>query len=211
MRLLCHRGYWWPNGAKNSRESLAEAIQRGYGVETDIRDCDGALVVSHDPPRSDTALSLDELLGAYEASTRRPCLALNIKSDGLYDVIALKVTEFQVSNFFVFDMSLPDMLGYARRKLPFAVRLSEYEQQNELLSEAPFVWLDGFHSDWYPVEFVEKLLCLNKKVAIVSPELHGRGHLTLWESLKALGAHEGLYLCTDFVNEALEVFDVTED
>lgn len=211
MRLLCHRGWWWPTGGKNSLKSLSDAIGCGYGVETDIRDCDGTLVVSHDPPRKEQAISLVQLFRAYEASGRRPCLALNIKADGLQEAVSAQLSESHISNYFVFDMSVPDALGYARSKMPFAVRISEYETNERLLTDAAFVWLDAFHSDWYKVESVEKFLRLGKKVAIVSPELHGRDHLPLWRRLKSVSANDGLYLCTDFVNEALEEFDVTED
>jgi hypothetical protein len=44
-------------------------------------------------------------------------------------------------------------------------------------------------------------------VAVVSPELHRRPHLTLWERLKYLRNPSQVYLCTDLVKEAKEFFD----
>lgn len=211
MRLLCHRGWWWPTGEKNSLEAILKAITSGYGVETDIRDCDGELVISHDPSRKAGATRLDDFLGAYRDTARKPCVALNIKSDGLQSAVAAKVREFGLTHCFAFDMSLPDTLEYASRKMPFAVRFSEYETDEQLLNEAAFVWMDAFRSDWYSVEMIERFLQIGKSVAIVSPELHRRDHMPLWRWLKPISTTDSLYLCTDFVNEALETFDVAED
>lgn len=211
MRLLCHQGRWWPNGRKNSFDALLSAIDSGYGIEIDIRDCDGMLVISHDPPVKRDVMSVDQLFGVYKKSSHKPCLALNVKSDGLHKVLALKLNEFGISNYFVFDMSLPDTMGYIKMGVPFAVRFSEYETDNQLLEKASFVWLDAFHSEWYTINFIKELLGGKKNVAIVSPELHGRDHLKLWKRLEPISSNKNLYLCTDLVGEALEIFNVNQN
>lgn len=180
-------------------------------METDVRDCDGVLVISHDPPTKDKVIGLDDLFSYYAKSEFSPCLALNIKSDGLQNQLLKKVQEYGVENYFVFDMSVPDTLGYIKMGMPIAARISEYEQDDKLLEMAEFVWLDAFGSEWYSIGLINSLLARGKKVAIVSPELHRRSHSQFWSSLRPLAGNENLYLCTDFVNEAMEFFNVNKN
>lgn len=208
MQLLCHRGLWKNPEEKNSFSALALAIDKGLGIETDVRDCDGDLVIAHDPPIKDQAMNLDVLFSHYAKSKFAPCLALNIKSDGLHTQLVNKLNEYQIKNYFVFDMSVPDTLGYLKMNMPFAARISDYERDEKLLERAKFVWLDSFESDWYSIDLIQTLLAKDKSVAIVSPELHKRAHEETWSRLRALADHEKVYLCTDFVTEAMEFFHV---
>lgn len=210
MKILAHRGLWREPSEKNSLGALVSALEAGCGIETDVRDCAGQLVVSHDPPSSDTALSLDSFLEEY-SSRFNSCLALNIKSDGLHQAVLEQINKHKISNYFVFDMSVPDLLGYRRLSMPFAVRLSEYERDEGLLADASYVWLDSFHEIWFTVEAVQRLLSLGKAVAIVSPELHGRKHLNLWQALLPVSSSARMHLCTDFVQEAMEFFNVKQN
>ena len=50
MELLAHRGLWQEPAEKNSRIAFERAFQAGFGVETDLRDHGGTVVISHDPP-----------------------------------------------------------------------------------------------------------------------------------------------------------------
>lgn len=211
MNILCHRGKWESPEDKNSLRALALAIDSGLGIETDVRDCDGKLVISHDPPTKGKAILLDDFFLYYSKSKSSPCLALNIKSDGLQDQLLKKIQEYGIENYFVFDMSVPDTLGYIKMGMPVAARISEYEQEGKLLEMAEFVWLDAFGSEWFSIEFINQLLAKGKKIAIVSPELHRRSHSQFWSSLQPLVGNANLYLCTDFVNEAMELFNVQEN
>ena len=58
MQILAHRGRWRSPSEKNSEGAFRAALSAGYGIETDIRDFDGRLVISHDPARAD-AMDLD--------------------------------------------------------------------------------------------------------------------------------------------------------
>ena len=208
MKLLCHRGYWIKNVDQNGLESFKRAISNGYGIETDIRDCDGELVISHNPPLKLGGIKLSDFLKLYSCSKARSTLALNIKSDGLHEKLKSTLDEYGVTNYFVFDMSVPDTLGYSLLNMPFAVRLSEFEDASRLLAKAKYVWLDAFEGEWYSVELIERLIAQGKHVAIVSPELHKRPHAALWMRLKTIRDMGRLYLCTDLINEAEEVFNV---
>lgn len=210
MRLLCHRGYWQHKSEQNALATLERAIHSGYGVETDIRDCDGELVISHDMPTCLNALTLESFLTSYIATGKKGLLALNIKSDGLHHRLLEVLGRFGVENYFAFDMSVPDTLGYIRSGIPFAARLSEYEDGRWLLDHSNTVWLDAFEGEWYSRDFIISLLVSGKRVCVVSSELHKRPHRKLWDELRLIPVPlaQELYLCTDFFLEAEEVFNV---
>ena len=211
MQLLAHRGLWNQPEEKNSLQALSASFDIGIGIETDIRDCDGTLVVSHDPPRASGALQLEVLLQTYVKYPTRPILALNIKADGLQAPLMAALQQHGIDHYFVFDMSVPDTLGYQRLQMPFAVRISEYESSNLLAQSAAWIWLDSFHGEWFDNELIESWLEQGKRVAVVSPELHRRSHLPLWQKLKSLHDQPQVYLCTDLVVEAKEFFNADKN
>ena len=47
MVILSHRGYW-KDARKNSVDAFKASFVREFGTETDIRDYNGELVISHD-------------------------------------------------------------------------------------------------------------------------------------------------------------------
>ena len=50
QQILAHRGIHNSNDeTKNSIGALIEAVEQGFGLETDIRDFKGDLYISHDP------------------------------------------------------------------------------------------------------------------------------------------------------------------
>lgn len=211
MHLLAHRGIWANSDEKNSLSALTVSFDQGIGIETDVRDCDGILVISHDPPLASSALQLDVLLQAYAIRSTRPMLALNIKADGLQVPLLAALEHHGVENYFVFDMSVPDTLGYRRLCMPFAARISEYEPQNVLAEAAQWIWLDAFHGDWFTADTIRSWLDQGKYVAVVSPELHKRPHKALWSKLLPIKTEDRLYLCTDYVHIAQEYFDVRKN
>lgn len=214
MKLLAHRGIWkaWQGAApqaKNSLAALGLALHHGYGVETDIRDLDGELVISHDMPTRAGHVNLDAFLCLCRDTPQAGLLALNIKSAGLDVLLKSKLEQYGITRYFVFDMSVPDTLGYRRLGMPYAVRWSELEDGGRLLDETGYVWLDAFEDDsWYSNDLIRALLDRGKTVAVVSPELHGRPHEQVWMRLRELAPADSLYLCTDLVAQAQEVFHV---
>jgi hypothetical protein len=211
MNIIAHRGIWDSQVKRNSLQALTSSFDLDIGVETDIRDCDGMLVISHDPPRAVDALKVDFLFRSYVERSSRPVLALNIKSDGLYEPLLALLKRYGIENYFVFDMSVPDTLGYQRLQMPFAARISEYESHNELTEVAKWIWLDAFHDEWFTAETIKFWLDQGKCVAVVSPELHQRPHKALWSKLLPIHTEDRLYLCTDYVHNAQEYFDVSKN
>lgn len=209
MEILAHRGAWNYPGEKNSAEALLAALELGFGIETDIRDHNGSLVIAHDVPE-DPALKFSDFVESYLSLPRKPMLALNIKADGLTDLLSQALTEVDSKHYFFFDMSIPDTLAYLHNKLPVYVRLSELESESPLLPDAQGIWLDELTGPWLTADTLLSLTRHNKPICIVSPELHGRDHMTHWPMIReVLGNQQGRWLlCTDLPQEAKEYFAI---
>lgn len=205
MKILCHRGFWRTPDEKNSLAALRRAVESGYGFESDIRDYRGRLVISHDIA-DEKSPALDDVLKLLAGAGDKFCFAINIKADGLAEELKTSLEKYSLKNYFVFDMSLPQMLWYRSRGLTFFTRQSEYEPAPALYEAAAGVWLDAFEAEeWLTVALIENHLARGKKVCVVSSELHGRAPQKLWSRLKQI-EHPALSLCTDLPLEAEKFF-----
>jgi hypothetical protein len=202
MQFLSHRGYWSAPAEKNTEAAFARSFALGFGTETDVRDLDGQLVISHDPPRAG-AWPLGSFLDLYTRHGRDVPLALNVKSDGIEALLADELGRRGITNYFAFDMSVPDTLRYQRRGISFFTRQSEHEPVPALYQACSGVWMDAFAGDWFSAGDIAGHLAAGKHVCLVSPELHGREPLGLWQKIGvwlASGAIENggrIMLCTD--------------
>lgn len=206
MKIIAHRGLWHRPEEKNTLLAFRRALQNGFGIETDFRDYDGRLVISHDPALNEAipARAFFDLCNQYPDTDPH---AINIKCDGLQKLLASYLLPWGHDRYFVFDMSVPDSLGYLKQNMNTFTRVSEYEAYQDFDGKAAGVWLDCFNSEWYGVEEIKHYLALGKSVAIVSPELHGRDHRALWAGIKSLYTNEtSIILCTDFPLEANRYF-----
>jgi glycerophosphoryl diester phosphodiesterase len=213
MMVLAHRGWWLKPEEKNSRLALSRAFENGFGVETDIRDLNGDLVVAHDMPSSGVGvLKFDDFLGLYRDSGAGTVLALNIKSDGLSRSIQEALDAYGVKNYFVFDMSVPDTLGYLSSGMRVFTRRSEYEEGSRLDIRAEGHWLDAFEGDFVPCALMRECVAAGKAAALVSPELHRKQHLLAWQAwfdvARDLSDEQRarLMICTDFPDKARSFF-----
>jgi hypothetical protein len=121
-----------------------------------------------------------------------------------------KLDHYGVSNYFVFDMSIPDSLSYSNESMIFYTRQSELEKKPALYEDSFGVWLDSFYSDWIDTDTIAFHQNNNKKICIVSPELHGRPHEQAWSKYKGLNLSNPelcFFLCTDFPIEARSYFE----
>lgn len=207
MFPLAHRGLWTGPAQRNTLPAFRAAFERGWGVELDVRDLAGDLVVSHDPPVHG-ALPFSALVDLYLEHDAPGCLAVNVKADGLERMVADALAEVDRDRWFGFDMSVPDALGYARRALPLFTRHSDVEAEPALYAEADGVWLDDFGGGWISEEIVAGHLAAGKRVAVVSPELHGRDHTPAWGDWRSwdVWSSSDVLLCTDLPVEAEETF-----
>lgn len=209
--ILAHRGCWNSPSDRNSLNAILRALGKGFGLETDLRDLNGRLVISHDPPIDTSGLvdfeHLLEKLGNLSCNTR---IALNIKSDGLQEILGNVLKNY--SQFsrqaFVFDMSVPDSIAYLKSSIPVYARVSEYESLPSHINQLYGVWIDSFTGGLPQVEMAEKIMAKGLRAAVVSPELHQREHHSLWKELLETGIHQNplFELCTDLPYDAENLF-----
>lgn len=226
MEIIAHRGEWTNKEHPrlgNSFNAFTLALTHGYGVEIDIRDLSQELVISHNPANLSSP-KLADLLAYYRDNKCCSCLAFNVKADGLQPLLQNLLSRFSISNYFTFDMSIPNTIVDASYGLQYFLRQSEYEPDPSsllsLYSQAKGIWVDQFQ--WNENVFAHNLSSLKKylqegkKVCWVSAELHAWGrennfYQQTWKRLKETLQSSSLNLqnlsiCTDYPNFAKEVF-----
>jgi len=205
MIILSHRGYWKDLTERNQRTAFERSFDSGFGTETDLRDHAGKIVISHDMPQGNE-ITFEEVLQIMDG--RNLPLALNIKADGLADTILELLKKYNHTNYFTFDMSIPDMVVQINRGLCVFTGLSDILPTPVMLHSAAGVWLDCFNSDWYEPDTIDHLITGGKSVCIVSSDLHKRTTEKQWEIIRTCKNlnSKNLLLCTDFPDKAKTFF-----
>ena len=208
--ILAHRGLWKNPSERNSKLALFKALKNGFGIETDIRyDKDIGLVISHDIlNNSFKYFAFEELLIEYKQQNINSKLAINIKSDGLHEKLKGILENYNITQYFIFDMSIPDLISGLKYKLNQYIRYSNFEDPFPYSEFTNGVWIDGFNSK-IPDE--SEILNLYKKwssLVFVSPELHNRSYYQYWNFIKSFYKKTNIefMLCTDCPSEAYDFF-----
>lgn len=206
MEILSHRGFWLEKDERNERIAFERSFDLGMGTETDLRDHNGEIVVAHDMPTG-SPMTFEELMEIMGG--RNLTLALNIKADGLSARVKEILEKYNHTNYFVFDMSIPDLVRQLKDGMVAFTGLSDIQPRPVLLPECRGVWLDCFNSDWYGPEVVDDLIDQGKRVCVVSADLHQRETQTQWDIIKSAKnvASADLMLCTDKPLEAKKHFE----
>ncbi|MEI6427148.1 MAG: hypothetical protein WCO45_01990 [Pseudanabaena sp. ELA607] len=207
MQILSHRGYWQEASEKNTEIAFHRSFGLGFGTETDVRDALGELVISHDPPVGGE-MKFSYFLEIYKEYDQALPLALNVKADGLQSRLKILLEQYQVNNYFMFDMSVPDAKLYVEQGFKVFTRQSELESVPSLYEPSIGVWLDCFYGDWLDNNVLESHINQHKQVCLVSPDLHKRSYKEFWQNLRAMSvvsspetSHK-VMICTDFPEEA---------
>jgi glycerophosphoryl diester phosphodiesterase len=210
MQIISHRGYWKKPAEKNKRIAFERSFHLGYGTETDIRDHNRKLVIAHDMATAKD-MPLDTFFAIYKVANKNMPLALNIKADGLAVKLRESLEKHAIRNYFLFDMSIPDMRMCLKEKLKTYARVSDVELEPWYYKQAAGIWFDAFHSDWYKPSHIRRYLKDGKPVCLVSPDLHHRPHAPVWKKLKDDGLHheKNFTLCTDLPEDASSYFGIT--
>ena len=200
-RILCHRGYWaseknLPGLQKNSLAAFERAIDHGYGIETDVRDYFGQLVIHHDVPQKENKPELLNFATFIKLRFQN-LLALNVKSDGLIHLLQKYTERLSEIDHFFFDFSIPELLQYKKCGFSVASRLSEHESNESLATNIR--WVDSFSENyWYQNNLHKLLNDPNLKLILVSPELHGFNPINLWGEISSIfRSNQNLFICTD--------------
>jgi len=187
MIVLAHRGNLrGPDPEhENSPDSIAAAISRSFGIETDIRRAaDGGLYISHDPmlPSPQNALAVH---AALWRSNPGATVALNIKETGNETQLVGELNALGVARqVFLFDMELIEPVAgeMATRfraldpHIAIAARVSDRREPPAralAIGAAEAIWLDEFDGPWATGATVADLIRAGKRVYGVSPDLHG--------------------------------------
>lgn len=207
MIIIAHRGLWKDKADANTLDSIQRAMAHGLGIELDVRDCKGELVISHDIPNPDLEYPLfNTILSLVSGYKNSGFIMVDIKSCGLS--MRLEDACQNNSHFLFMGMPLTEMLDFRDRGLPFLTRQSEYEPDPVLYDEAAGVWIDLFDSDSKLVEWTSKHLNNQKLVCIVSAELNQRDHFDQWKLIRDKMPYKDdrIMLCTDCIDEAITYF-----
>lgn len=204
MDILAHRGYWLNEKEKNTKVAFERAFSNGFGIETDIRDYTGKLVISHNIADTNS-LQFTDFLELYLKSGSSLPLALNIKSDGLQELLKKYLVSYQIKNYFLFDMSVPEQIVYLNQNFQIFSRQSEFETSIIFYEKVQGIWMDEFAEDWIDQNSIEKHHQNKKKIGIISPEIHKKENCRLWNLLKKVDT-SSIMLCTDVPKKAREFF-----
>lgn len=150
------------------RANKISDIDARFGVEIDVRDYGSNIVLSHDKPGKQ-AIKLSDYLNKLQKNTM---VAINAKSSEIESDIYNILGRNKHVQYFTFDWSVPSLIKALQAGLVCAFRMSEYEK--EIHPGCSWVWVDAFHSIWYDQAFLKALKSRGLKLALVSPELHGR-------------------------------------
>jgi len=207
MIILSHRGFWITEDEKNKLVAFTRSFNNNFGVETDIRDLNGNLVISHDLPcdKNNDILSVEIFFELYSQIGNNLPLALNIKSDGLHVDLNKLLNKYNIKNYFVFDMSIPDTFNYLKLEMNVFARQSEYDSPAPLINKVKGLWLDEFNSHWINLDTIQNHIQKNKTICIVSPELHKRNYFKEWEDYNIIEKklnYNNMFLCTDYPDKA---------
>lgn len=201
ITIIAHRGYWIKKEEQNTQIAFERAFDNGFGIETDLRDICGKIVISHNMPKGDE-ITFEQVLKIMNG--RNLPLALNIKADGLGEEINSLLKKYDHTNYFTFDMSIPDMVIQSKLGLKFFTGKSDIIKEPIMYKEAKGIWLDSFNSDWFSNDEINSIIKTGKEVCIVSPELHKREYKPIWGKYNNIN---NIMLCTDYPQEAREFFN----
>jgi hypothetical protein len=206
MQIIAHRGLWHIPAERNTKAAFSRSFDAGLGTETDLRDICGKIVISHDMPRGNE-LAFEELLQIMDG--RNLLLALNIKADGMADQIKELLSKYRHTNYFTFDMSIPELVYQAGKGLQVYSGLSDIAPEPILADKAQGIWLDCFNTDWYDTDKLDRFAFKYKSVCIVSADLHKRDTEKQWNIIKQAKCFYGdkAILCTDKALEAKIFFE----
>ena len=215
MEILAHRGYLnGPDpGAENRLGSMERCLERGWGLETDLRVApDGRFYISHDPAPITEANAAEACCGLWR---RYPyaTIALNLKELGYEtELLAFLERAGVLDQLFLFDMELLEASpgSTARRfrsahpAVRLAARVSDRDEPVDralAIEEAKVIWIDEFDRLWIGEADLRRLKAAGRRLYAISPDIHGFSREQTrrrWREFSAWGV-DGV--CTDYPAE----------
>ena len=209
--ILAHRGLWRNDlNSQNTIKSLEDALESGFGIELDVRDFKGSIVISHGPC-VDSPVYLEDFFSKVNLERYKSnSIYFNVKSDGLLEIISPEMLTLMQnsSNFYFFDMSVPEFIKYSELGLNVVARLSEYEKSVSFISPKVPLLVDAFHEDWWISENIIEDFHNHNSICFISPELHQRDVVLAWEKFAYINKvfpRPIFHICTDFPEELASI------
>jgi hypothetical protein len=169
-----------------------------YGIEIDVRSNKSRLFLHHDP--FNQGPSLDKFLKFYN----HKLLIVNVKEEGIELKILKILKKNKVKNYFLLDVTIPQLVRLAKFEKKIAFRVSRYENITEALKFKKilkWIWLDTFNGK-LPISFRELRLLKNYnfKICLVSPELPMKKILYLKKMKKKISMYRSYFdaVCTKY-------------
>ena len=154
--------------------SLLVDVDLDIGVEIDVRDSNGKLVLGHDP-LGDNYEDLEYFLKNLKGRS----VIANIKSERLEKPFISSLNKYSSSSDYFFLDSSFSVIANNGKNYNFASRFSEYESLNTSISLinaslVKWIWIDTFTKLPLNEKNVKTLNLLNAKKCLTSPDLLGR-------------------------------------
>ncbi len=203
--IICHRGVWKKKSEQNSWKSAFDAYQYD-GLEIDLKNYLGDVILSHDPVIPDTDLIfLEDILESFPDTF----YALDIKESGIEGRLADLIKKYNIQNYMCFDLALPDVLHYRTIGLNVYGRFGDEDTFPHRKEHYNGFVIDVFNDrNWSSIWDELHHLKINKPLFFISPELHQHSHSNMWEVLRTFSrdySHE-IFLCTDLPDDASRFF-----
>ena len=151
----------------------SEVFPTADGIEFDIRDSAGEIIVQHDPFKSGQPFK--EFVRYCPPSK---FYIVNVKSEGIETDAVRILEEAGCRDFFLLDCSIPSIVRLGRtgeRRL--AARFSEFESIETVERLAPFiswVWIDVFTCLPISRDLIDRVHRMGLRTCLVSPELQAQ-------------------------------------
>lgn len=149
-------------------------LPTSFGVELDLRDHNGKIVLEHDPFNYKDSDELDEYLKYYQHQT----LILNVKSERIESEVLRIIKKHNIKKYFFLDSSFPAIVNLIKLgEKNISLRFSEFEGLDTIRNMAGkvnWVWVDCFTRLPINREVYQEMKSLNYKLCLVSPDLLNR-------------------------------------
>ena len=153
----------------NSLEKLKN-IDHNFGVEVDVRSINKKLILNHEPFQKATSLDI------FLKKLNHKFLILNVKEEGIENLILNYVKKNRIKNYFLLDVTVPKIFQFIKNKKKnnLCLRISKFERLNQLNffnKKIEWIWVDTFDNK-IPLN-INDLEGYSKKfkLCLVSPEL----------------------------------------
>ncbi len=164
--FICHRVNYLDETISN------DIFSKFNGIEFDIRDFSGDLIIQHDP-----FINGQLFTDFIKYCPINKFYIINIKSEGIEEKIIQLLDKYNINNYFFLDCNIPTINKISKITNKIAGRLSEFEPIEcieKLSNTITWVWVDVFN--FFPLTYNDYLKIKNKniKICLVSPELQGQ-------------------------------------